>query len=444
MGKEMRDYKQMQEIQRMREAAERADEQQESVPGEREKDRYGKRKPGFRGWVSYVYEYYKWPILIGLVILFGIGAGVSQLRQAANPDLSVMYVGPFYLSPEYQTKLEQQVSRLSGEDVAGDYNGDGEYKFSLLDITVDYLTDSQGMQYLYDDGNSALTRFQTEIRAGDAMLYFLEPYYYRQAKADGVLQPLAELGEGYAEKSFDGYGVYLGDLDGYQLEGFSRMPAHTVVCLRRSPEEDSIAYGRTMEDWEHHRDLFCSLLGYADAEASDPNEGYAPDVTLLVVGETPVLRSIRRPVESFLSAKTADGNGDGRRVGRVKSFLRSGSEKARALKAKEVRTELTAGDSMVWILDEEAFLYAKERGLLAPLPASLAGRENAVDGCAFRLFSLDIFGTEGFCELPSNSYLCLRRSPEDETESYGRTQEAYERAKDVFSALASYQANTKK
>lgn len=446
----MRDYKQMQEIQRMREAAEQAEERgesPESAPGEREKDRYGKRKPGFRGWASYVYEYYKWPILIGLVILFGIGAGVSQLRRAANPDLAVMYVGPFYLSPSYQTKLEEQAAFLSGEEIAGDYNGDGEYKFNLLDITVDYLTDSEGMQYLYDDGNSALTRFQTELRAGDAMLYFLEPYYYRQAKADGVLQPLAELGEAYAEKSFDGYGVYLGDLDGYLLEGFSRMPAGTVVCLRRSPEEDSIAYGRTMEDWNHHRDLFCRLLAYTDEEAADPNEGYAPDVTLLVVGETPVYQSIRRPVEAFLSSKTADGNGDGRRVGQVRSFLRSGTEAARTLKAKEVRTELTTGDSMVWILDEEAFLYAKERGLLAPLPEALSGRENAVEGCALRLFALEIFGAEGFCELPPNSYLCLRRSPEEETESYGRTQEAYERAKDVFLALsgspASSRANVK-
>lgn len=427
----------------MREEAAKTGDEQESVPGEREKDRYGHRKPGFRGWVSYVFEYYKWPILIGLVILIGIGAGVSQVRRAANPDLSVMYVGPFYLSPSYQTQLEEQVAALSGEDVAGDYNGDGEYKFSLLDITVDYLTDTEGMQYLYDDGNSALTRFQTELRAGDALLYFLEPYYYRQAKADGVLQPLDALGESYADKSFDGYGVYLGDLDGYLLDGFSRMPAKTVVCLRRSPEADSISYGRTVEEWEHHRDLFCRLLDYASEDAADPNEGYAPDVTLLIVGESPVFRSIRRPVEAFLSAHTADGNGDGRRVGQVRSFLRGGTEAARAQQAKEVRTELVTGDSMVWILDEEAFLYAKEKGLLAPLPEALAGRENAVEGCALRIFTLDVFGKEGFCELPANSYLCLRRSPDAETESYGRTQEAYERAKDVFLSLTVPLAETK-
>ena len=439
----MRDYKQMQEIQRLREESARAESDPESASegtsGEREKDRYGKRKPGFRGWASYVYEYYKWPILIGLVILFGIGAGISQLRRAANPDLAVMYVGPFYLSPSYQTQLEEQVAFLSGEEIAGDYNGDGEYKFSLLDITVDYLTDSQGVQYLYDDGNSALTRFQTEIRAGDALLYFLEPYYYRQAKAEGILQPLEALGETYAAKSFDGYGVYLGDLDGYLLDGFSRMPARTVVCLRRSPEEDSITYGRTVKDWEHHRDLFCRLLDYTDGAAADPNEGCEPDVTLLVVGETPVLRSIRRPMEALLSEKVADGNGDGKRVGQVKDFLRSGTEAARALRAKEVRTELVTGNSMVWILDEEAFLYAKEKGLLAPLPEEFAGRENAVDGCALRLYALDIYAAEGFCELYSNSYLCLRRSPETETESYGRTQEAYERAKDVFTALVNYE-----
>lgn len=433
----MRDYKQMQEIQRLRdEAAKQEENEQESGSGEREKDRYGHRKPGFRGWASYIYEYYKWPIIIGLVILFGVGAGLSQLRRAANPDLSVMYVGPFYLSPSAQTVLEEQVASLSGEEIAGDYNGDGEYKFSLLDITVDYLTDSQGLQYLYDDGNSAMTRFQTELRAGDALLYFLEPYYYRQAKAEGVLHPLEELGESYAALSFDGYGVYLGDLDSCLLEGFSRMPAETVVCLRRSPAADAIDYGRTIEGWEHHRDLFCRLLDYKDDAAKDPNADRDPDVTLLIVGETPVLRSFRRPIEAFLSSNTTDGNGDGIRVGKVADLLRSGSEAARALQAKAIRTELVTGESMVWILDEEAYVYAKERGLLAPLPEELASRENAVDGLALRLYALEIYGAKGFRELYADSYLCLRRDPAGETERYGRTPEAYARAKEVFLRLA--------
>lgn len=431
----MRDYKQMQEIQRLRaEAAKNAENETESTAGEREKDRYGHRKPGFRGWVTYLYEYYKWPILIVAIILVGIFAGISQIRRAADPDLSVMYVGPFYLSPAYQKLLEEQVAVFSGEEIAGDYNGDGEYKFSLLDITIDYLTDADGVQYIYDDGNSALTRFQTELRAGDALLYFLEPYYYRQAKADGVLQPLEELGAEYAANSFDGYGVYLGDLDSYGLDGFSRMPAETVVCLRRSPEKDAIDYGRKVEDWEHHRDLLRQILIYQVDRAD--TSAFEADVTLLYVGEKPVLRSTRYPIEAYLASKVSDGNGDHRRVGKVKDFLRTGTEVARALQAKAVRTELVTGDSMVWILDEEAFIYAKERGLLAPLPESLADREDAVEGCALHLSELKIYGTEGFCELYANSYLCLRRDPASEEESYGRTPEAYERAKAIFLALA--------
>ena len=433
----MRDYKQMQEIQRLREmtaAEEEAGNGSEPEKGTREKDRYGRRKPGFRGWISYLYEYYKWPIAIGLVILIGIGIGISQVRRATDPDLSIMYVGPFYLTTAHQQLLEGQVASLSGEEIAGDYNGDGEFKLSFLDVTVTYLTDADGMRYLYDEGNSALTRVQTELRVGDSLLYFLDPYYYRQAKADGILQPLEELGEAYAADSFDGYGVYIGDLDSYALEGFSRMPAETVICLRRSPEADAIDYGRSMESWEHHRDLLYRLLTY-HVERPD-NSAYEADVTLLIVGEQPVLRSIRRPIEDYLSSKVTDGNGDARRIGRVKDFLRSGSETARALTAKEVRTELMTGDSMLWILDGEALLYAKEKGLLAPLPASLTGRDEAVEGCALRLSALTIYGTEGFCELNANSYLCLRRDPASETESYGRTSDAYERALALFLALA--------
>ena len=60
----MRDYKQMQEIQRLREQAEKeeaerakTDESGEEAAPEREKDRYSHRKPGFKGWVSYLFEY---------------------------------------------------------------------------------------------------------------------------------------------------------------------------------------------------------------------------------------------------------------------------------------------------------------------------------------------------------------------------------------------------
>lgn len=440
----MRDYKQMQEIKRLREQAEKeeaerakAGESGEEAAPEREKDRYSHRKPGFKGWISYLFEYYRWPIVICLVILVGIVVGVSQIRDAANPDYALLYVGPPYLAPNYEKQLESTLADLSGVgDLPGDCNGDGEYKVRFRDVTVSIMTDAEGEKHTVDEGNDALGVYHTELTAGEAMLYFLESSFYWDAKGSGVLQRIEDISEEYAAKSFDGYGVYLGDLDAYALDGLSRMPAETVVCLRRSPADEDLSYGREEDEWTYHRDLFLRLLGYDDGVADTVNAGSDADVTLLVVCESPVCRSVRRPVDEALSKLVSDGNGDGKRVGRMETILRSGSTAARELQAKEVRTELVTGDSMLWLLDEEAYTFAKERGLLAELPGELADRENAVDGLAVKLYTLDCFGKEGFCELHGSAYLCLRRDPAAEAEPYGRTSEAYERAKAVFLELA--------
>lgn len=430
----MRDYKQMQEIQKLKQQAE-ADP---SVgDGERdEKEKYSRRSPGFKGWLAYIGEYYKWPIIFGVVILFGLIVGAVQIGNTSNPDLCTMYVGPFYLTPTEQDKLEVTLANLSGEN-AGDYNGDGEFRFDFLDITISHLTDADGVQYTYDDQNNAYTRFQTELRAGDTLLYFLEPYYYRQALSAGILMPLSEIGVDDSI-SPDGYGIHIGDLDCYELDGLSRMPAEAVLCLRRSPDMDAIEYGRTMENWEHHRDMFIALVNYR-SETRVLDTETPSDVTLFYAGEQPVYKSIRFPVEQSLSQLVTDENGDGKKKGSIRAITRSGTEAEWEVASKAIRTELITGDEFLLLLDEEAFLYAVEHGLLEELPEALRNASGAKDGFGLKLSALEVYNTEGYHELSPLSYLCLRKSPEGETESYGRTQEDYLAAKQVFEKLAKIQ-----
>lgn len=434
----MRDYKQMQEIQKLKQqAADDATEASADSAGDNGKEaaRYSHRSPGFRGWVQYLAEYYKWPILIGLVIIIGVGIGIAQVNRVSNPDLCAMYVGPYYLPPVEQEHLKTSFATLAGEN-AGDYNADGEFRLDFLDITVTHLTDADGIQYTYDDQNTAYMRFQTELRAGDTLLYFLEPYYYRQAKAENILLPLETLGMDES-LSFDGYGIYLGELESYELAGLNKMPADTVVCLRRSPEHDAIDYGRTIENWEHHRDLLLQLIAYRSPSAPTPAKG-EPDVTLLFVGEQTAFRSIRLPLEAMLSSLTPDTNADGVNIGSLRAIPRFGTTAELRVRAKEIRTELVTGDCMLYLLDPEAFAYASSHGLLEKLPDGLQSRDAAVDGCGLKLSGLKLAEADGFCGLPANSILCLRRNPAAEPESYGRTEADFEAAKTVFLKLAAY------
>ena len=122
----MRDYRQMKEIQELRKKQEEEEKSkaQDGIiedadlkkSGEgSEAGRYSHRGPGFRGWVAYVWEYYKWPILIFGIILVGVIVGMRQMLSGANPDLSVTYVGPFYLSAENKNELFDDFARLSGD-----------------------------------------------------------------------------------------------------------------------------------------------------------------------------------------------------------------------------------------------------------------------------------------------------------------------------------------
>ncbi|MBP5231631.1 MAG: hypothetical protein ILO68_07860, partial [Clostridia bacterium] len=340
----MRDYKQMKEIQELKkqQASEEAEAPEaEAVPEEDkgENGKYSHRGPGFKGWLQYVWDYYKWPILIIGLIAVGVFVGIRQATANSNPDLSVTYVGPFYLSPDSQDDLRKEFADLCGEqNKNGDFNGDGEFRCAILDLTITYVKDADKNVYVYDEQNGAYTRFQTELRAGDTMLYFLDPRYYAEAKAEGVLQKLDTV-IGDASLSFDGYGLYLGDLPCYSRPGFSRMPAGTVVCLRQTPAEDAIRYGRTEDSWKAHAELLKAMV-----KETDPAPEREPDAELLYVASEPAYRSVSEQI-----AKNApdipDANADGVSFLSVRSVCLNGrgGEARKASAEKAVRTEIVAG-----------------------------------------------------------------------------------------------------
>ena len=430
----MRDYKQMKEVQRLRDQA--AAEEGNDLPETDESKKYSKRSPGFKGWAEYIFEYYKWPIFFGVVLVSAIIFAISQAASNANPDLSMMYVGPFYMSPAEQDKLGETVALLSGE-AEGDYNQDGRFRYNFLDLTISHLRDQEGIEYTYDDQNAAYTRFQTEMRAGDTVLYFLEPYFYRIALSEGIIAPLSELGID-PSLSYDGYGIPIGNLDCYELDGFSQMPAEAVVCIRRSPQADAVSYGRTQESWEYHKDLFVKMTRYHSADRDIDTQTPA-DVPLFYVGEEPIYKSVRLPVEALLGQLATDTNGDGKVRSPLRGITRSGNSLTDEITAKQIRTELITGGEFLMLLDENAYKYAKEQGLLAPLPDELRNEAGAADGVALRFNSLKIRTQEGFCDLEAISYLCLRKAPAEGEESYGRTQEDYQAALDLFLRLATYE-----
>lgn len=95
---------------------------------------------------------------------------------------------------------------------------------------------------------SASTR---RSRPGNSIIYLVNEAYYERLKEFGVLSKLSDVlpASAIPSETVDEYGVYLRELELHFAEGFRRLPGNLIVCLRRSPEEDTITYGRTMEYW---------------------------------------------------------------------------------------------------------------------------------------------------------------------------------------------------
>ena len=219
-------------------------------------------KMSFREWFENLWYHYKWLIIFGGVFVVFLAISIGQMASTKNPDVNFLHVGPMYISSGAADRIEDTMSQFTG-----DVNGDGKVKVDMLDITVNKLGDESNAVN-FDDRNKALQRFQTEIRAGDAVIYLLDKEYFDICIEEGLLTPLKEVLDDadIPESNVDGYGVYVSELDAFKLSGLSSVPDTAILCLRRNPDKDPIKYGRTMEVWNGNRDAFVKLIKFESKE----------------------------------------------------------------------------------------------------------------------------------------------------------------------------------
>jgi hypothetical protein len=212
-----------------------------------------------REWLENLWYHYKWLIIFGGLLLILIVVSCVQIFSKDEPDVDILHVGPMTINPVVGEAIESTIGGL-----ASDYNDDGEVMVNILDITVNKFGTAEEQAINYDYNNNALKRFQTEIRAGDAVIYLLDEEYFNICMEEGLLTPFDEIVDDadMPENVIEGCGVKLSQLDAYSLEGLKDIPEGAILCLRRSPEKDEIAYGRTMETWNGNRKTFLNILKY--------------------------------------------------------------------------------------------------------------------------------------------------------------------------------------
>lgn len=219
-----------------------------------------KEKLSFAEWFENIWYHYKWPLICGAILCVFLTVSLVQLFSKDDPDIKILHVGPMYISATDSDILCETVKGFSE-----DHNGDGKTVVHLMDITIAKFQDASTSEYFnYDEHNKAHQRFQTEIRAGDSMLYVLDREFFDTCMELNLLEPLDSFVDDadMPENVIEGCGVKISDLDAYELPGISRFSADSIICLRRSPDKDDISYGRTADGWNAHRRTFIKLLKY--------------------------------------------------------------------------------------------------------------------------------------------------------------------------------------
>ncbi len=224
-----------------------------------------KEKLSFKEWCEHIWYYYKWLIVLGDLVVIFLIAAFFQLMFKPEPDVHILYIGKGSISVNGVEVLTDTV-----ENMIDDYNKDGEKVCDYVDITA-LAKEESGEVFNADVNAAALTRFEVEIRSGDSVIYLLSEYYFKRAMDLGVLAKLSDVLDSSAmpEKTYNEYGVYLQDLELYKAPGFNYLPGNTIVCIRHSPENDELKYGRTIETYTANKLCFQKLITYkADSGAN--------------------------------------------------------------------------------------------------------------------------------------------------------------------------------
>ena len=208
----------------------------------------------FLRWLDNFWYHYKWHTVGIAFALIVILVCVLQTCSKESYDIKMIYAGSAALTGEEAASIDQ----LMDLTVPRDFNGDGEKNSALLRHTVyskeqiEALEKQQitiNRQYNSDEYDS----FYSEIMAGAAAVYFLEPWIYEELKSNqngGYLRPLDEvLSETPAGALGDGYGVRLGDTALYQkYKVLQALPEDTVICLlARLVNHDKKMYSQSEE-----------------------------------------------------------------------------------------------------------------------------------------------------------------------------------------------------
>ncbi len=193
-----------------------------------------------KSFFSNLWFYYKWYILVGSLILLTVVLATVQCVTKIEPDVNILYIGDYDVGD--RDVINEQLMQYY-EDI----DGDGQKNLSLAFMGI---ADEQ-----------TKSRLQTEVIAGDHVIYILDPAHYQYLLKYDVLASLQEVLGFVPEGALDKYGVPIKYLDLSTLPGFDKMPLNSVLCIRGT-NGGKINYKEASENYKNNVKLFKALAAY--------------------------------------------------------------------------------------------------------------------------------------------------------------------------------------
>ena len=222
------------------------------------------------------WHYNKVKILIIAAFAVIIAVALAQLIGRQNPDVSILYAGPDYITPNQSEAFSDVL-----ESIMDDYNGDGRKYVQIEDLV--FMSDAQILDYLAaaqadneaasvdNTHNSEIKdRFMFEVFGGEAMICILaEDQYHMVADGGGFMRLADVLGE-VPDGAIDDYGIRFAEMKFAKFYDAAKIfPDDAVIALRTIPTASALT-GKQRAERIHgyHEEMFKLIAGW------DYPEGY--------------------------------------------------------------------------------------------------------------------------------------------------------------------------
>lgn len=220
-------------------------------------------------WENFWYHN-KTKVIIITFFVVVIGVIVVQLATRSNPDISMIYSGPDYITANMNRDFCDMI-----EGMMDDYNGDGKKYVQLNDIV--YKTEDQIVEFeaeLEANGDNgsfdktanaqAAERFTFEIFGSEASLCILAEDQYEMVASSGGFMRLDEIFDEIPEGAIDDYGVRFNETKLCKFYASAQIfPEDCVIALRKVSTISAMT-GKKKAERQHSysMELFRDILNF--------------------------------------------------------------------------------------------------------------------------------------------------------------------------------------